>query len=108
MKTSRIALIHATPIAIEPIRAAFTQLWPEARVTHMLEDSLAPDLAAAGRIGGRMTDRFTALASVAVLDGGRCRADPGTSGTQGRYEATLGRSALKADAARELRAHARA
>ena len=50
----RIALIHATPIAIEPIRAAFTQLWPEARVTHLLEDSLAPDLVAAGRIDGEI------------------------------------------------------
>jgi Asp/Glu/hydantoin racemase len=62
MKTRRIALIHATPIAIEPIRAAFTQLWPQARVTHLLEESLAPDLAAAGRIDDRMIDRFAALA----------------------------------------------
>jgi Asp/Glu/hydantoin racemase len=62
MKTPRIALIHATPIAIEPIRAAFTQLWPQAQVTHLLEDSLAPDLAAAGAIDQRMIERFVTLA----------------------------------------------
>jgi Asp/Glu/hydantoin racemase len=65
MKTPRIALIHATPLAIEPIRAAFIELWPRARVTHLLEDSLAPDLAAAGRIDDRMIDRFGALTQYA-------------------------------------------
>ena len=62
MENPRIALIHATPIAIEPIRAAFGELWPRARVTHLLEDSLAPDLAAAGRIDDSLIERFCALA----------------------------------------------
>ena len=46
MTAPRIALIHATPLAIEPIVNAFRRLWPQARTTNVLEDSLAPDLAA--------------------------------------------------------------
>ena len=34
MSAPRIALIHATPVAIEPIVNAFRQLWPEARTTN--------------------------------------------------------------------------
>ena len=48
MTAPRIALIHATPLAIEPIVNAFRRLWPQARTTNVLEDSLAPDLAADG------------------------------------------------------------
>jgi Asp/Glu/hydantoin racemase len=71
MKTPRIALIHATPVAIDPICSAFKQLWPQARVTHLLDDSLASDLAAAGRIDETMIDRFGTLAQYAE----RCGAD---------------------------------
>ena len=62
MSAPRIALIHATPVAIEPIVAAFRTLWPQARTTNLLEDSLAPDLAAAGRLTEAMIDRFVTLA----------------------------------------------
>jgi len=58
----RIALIHATPVAIAPIVDAFKQLWPEARTTNLLEDSLAPDLAADGRLTDAMIERFLTLA----------------------------------------------
>lgn len=58
----RISLIHATPLAVEPINAAFKRLWPQARMTNLLEDSLAPDLAAEGRISERMVERFIELA----------------------------------------------
>ena len=61
MTTPRIALIHATPLAIEPIVAAFRRLWPQARTTNLLEDSLAPDLAADGRLTDRMIERFLTL-----------------------------------------------
>ena len=37
MTALRIALIHATPLAIDPIKEAFTRLWPEARTTHLLD-----------------------------------------------------------------------
>ena len=65
MTAPRIALIHATPVAMQPIGEAFKQLWPTARVTHLLEDSLAADLAAEGRLTERMIERFVALARYA-------------------------------------------
>jgi Asp/Glu/hydantoin racemase len=65
MSSPRIALIHATPVAIEPIVNAFQRLWPEARTTNLLEDSLAADLAAAGRLTEPMIERFVTLARYA-------------------------------------------
>jgi Asp/Glu/hydantoin racemase len=62
MKTSRIALIHATPVAIEPIGEAFRRLWPEAQTTNLLDDSLATDLSRDGCITQNMTGRFIDLA----------------------------------------------
>lgn len=62
MQSPRIALIHATPVAIEPIVDAFKQLWPEARTTNLLEDSLSADLAAEGRLTEEMIGRFVTLA----------------------------------------------
>ena len=62
MQNPRIALIHATPVAIDPIVAAFNRLWPAARTTSLLEDSLAPDLAADGQLTDRMIERFVTLA----------------------------------------------
>lgn len=71
MSSPRIALIHATPVAIDPIVDAFRKLWPEARTTNLLEDSLAPDLAADGRLTDEMIERFVTLARYAH----RCGAD---------------------------------
>src|SRR5688572_27762262 len=62
MTSPRIALIHATPVAIEPIVSAFKQLWPDARTTNLLEDSLSADLAAEGRLTAEMIERFVNLA----------------------------------------------
>ncbi|MEO0498451.1 MAG: hypothetical protein AAF141_13970 [Pseudomonadota bacterium] len=39
----RIALIHATRIAITPIEGAAGRLWPEADTITMLEESLSVD-----------------------------------------------------------------
>lgn len=65
MLKPRIALIHATPVAIEPIVATFKRLWPEARTTNLLEDSLSADLAATGRLDDEMVERFITLARYA-------------------------------------------
>lgn len=62
MNTPRIALVHATPLAVEPINAAFRQLWPEALATNLLDDSLAPDLVREGGITERVIERFVTLA----------------------------------------------
>ncbi len=62
MDHPRIALIHATPLAVEPINAAFKALWPAATTTNLLDDSLAPDLVKEGGITERVIDRFVTLA----------------------------------------------
>lgn len=58
----RIALIHATPVALEPIAEAFRAEWPEARTTNLLDDSLSQDVAADGRLTPSMHRRFCDLA----------------------------------------------
>jgi len=50
------------PVAIEPTVSAFRELWPAARVTNLLDDALAPDLAAAGSITPAMNERFITIA----------------------------------------------
>lgn len=69
MTAKRIFLIHATPVAIEPINEAFQRLWPEAQISNLLEDSLSRDLAAAGCITEQLKLRFLALAQYAVQAG---------------------------------------
>jgi hypothetical protein len=66
MPRPRIALIHATPVAMAPIREAFEAGWPEASITHLLDDSLSTDLAAAGSLTERLLERFVALARYSV------------------------------------------
>src|SRR5690606_4295531 len=65
----RIALIHATPIAMEPIRQAFESGWPEAEAVNLLEDSLSPDRAKSRDIPDELTERFVALTRYARLMG---------------------------------------
>lgn len=58
----RIALIHALKHSIVPVEEAFARLWPEARTTNLLDDSLSADLARQGVLDDAMTDRFLSLA----------------------------------------------
>jgi hypothetical protein len=44
-KQPRIALIHATPLAIDPIKQAFAKMLPNAELVNILDDSLAKDRA---------------------------------------------------------------
>jgi Asp/Glu/hydantoin racemase len=62
MTAPRIAIVHAVAVSMAPIRQAFARLWPEARTTNLLEDSLSADLAAAGRITPAIVERFLTLA----------------------------------------------
>lgn len=71
MPAPRIALVHAMPVAIEPVATVFREMWPRAHTTNLLEDSLAPDLAAAGSITPAIVERIVALARY----GERCGAD---------------------------------
>ncbi len=68
--TVRIALIHALIHSIEPINAAFDQLWPDCTRMNLLDDSLSADLAASSAgLDAAMTDRFLALATYAIGTG---------------------------------------
>lgn len=65
--TTHIALIHAMSHSRAPIEAAFAELWPEARLTNLLDDSLPSDLARTGSLDGRMTKRFLMLGRYAAF-----------------------------------------
>src|SRR5581483_9823330 len=69
--TLRIALIHATPVAIEPIESAFRTHWPEAELMNVLDDSLSRDRARSLDIAPEMIARFERLARYAHDYGAR-------------------------------------
>lgn len=54
------------PVAIEPVAYVFRELWPQARVTRLLDDSLPADLTAAGSITPAMVERFITIARAAT------------------------------------------
>jgi len=63
---ARIALIHATALAVEPIASAFARHWPQAQRMNLLDDSLSVDHAAAhGQLTPAMVQRFDDLAHYA-------------------------------------------
>jgi aspartate/glutamate racemase len=66
---TRIALIHALAHSPGPINAALARDWPEAERMNLLDDSLSADLARAGQLDDRMTQRFIALADYAAGTG---------------------------------------
>lgn len=68
-KTNRIALIHATPIAMQPVSEAFRTHWPDAEVTNLLDDSLSPDLEREGKLSHSMMKRFQELADYVIGNG---------------------------------------
>lgn len=68
-KAPRIALVHATPVAVDPVRTAFAGLWPEAEIVNILDDSLSPDRARTPALDPAFFDRFDRLADYAVSIG---------------------------------------
>jgi Asp/Glu/hydantoin racemase len=44
----RIVLLHATPVAMDPINAAMASIWPEAEAVNLLDDGLTIDRAKDG------------------------------------------------------------
>lgn len=62
MTAPRIALIHATPLAMAPIAQAFARHWPQAQCQHLLDDRLSQDRARDGELTPAMTQRFVDLA----------------------------------------------
>jgi Asp/Glu/hydantoin racemase len=57
-KPPRIVLLHATPVAMDPIRAAFERNWREVELVNLLDDGLSIDRAKEDDISKAMIDRF--------------------------------------------------
>jgi hypothetical protein len=62
----RIALIHATPLSLDPIHAAFREAWPAPTLADLLDASLSADLARDGTLTPAMIGRFQALGDYVV------------------------------------------
>lgn len=69
MMTPHIRLISATAISIEPVQQAFQALWPEARLSNLLDDSLLDDLRTAGHLTPAITRRIDQLATLSAEAG---------------------------------------
>lgn len=74
--TPRIVLISALAQSPGPAMAAMREAWPQAHASNLLDDSLAADLAAAGRLSAAMMARFLTLGRYAACPGG----EPVTAG----------------------------
>jgi Asp/Glu/hydantoin racemase len=61
MSAPRIVLLHATPVAMEPVQMAFKALWPEAQLVNLLDDALSPDRARDKDLTPAMIDRFASF-----------------------------------------------
>ena len=57
------------PVAVDPVAHVFKEQWPQARVTHLLDDSLPADLTAAGGITSAIVERFITLAKYGEASG---------------------------------------
>lgn len=57
----RIVLLHATPVAMQPVQTAFRHLWPEAELVNLLDDSLSPDRAKEANLSETLVERFVNL-----------------------------------------------
>src|SRR5215471_15820329 len=66
---TRIALVHATPAAVDPIKAAFAEDWPEPDLVNLLDDSLSRDRALAADLTDDMYRRFDTLGRYALSVG---------------------------------------
>jgi Asp/Glu/hydantoin racemase len=67
--TIRIVLLHATPIAMQPIQLAFLHRWPDAEIVNLLDDGLTIDRARESDLSDKMIDRFVSLGRYAYSIG---------------------------------------
>lgn len=72
MPGPRIALIHALLDSLEPSWKAFAELWPEAQLVNLMDDSLSRDLAAeGGKITPAINSRIIDLGRYAYAGGAK-------------------------------------
>src|SRR5215470_18214481 len=64
--SKRIALIHATPVAMQPVVEAFRHGWPDVDTLNLLDDALSIDLARAGTLNEALRQRIATLATYAI------------------------------------------
>jgi Asp/Glu/hydantoin racemase len=64
-----VAMVHATPAAIAPAVAAFTERFPEAGLWHLLDDRLVSDAEAAGGLVAPLRRRMLSLIGHAISGG---------------------------------------
>jgi aspartate/glutamate racemase len=56
---TRIVLFHATPVAMDPVKAAMASLWPEAEAVNLLDDGLTIDRTKEGdELSEALIERF--------------------------------------------------
>jgi Asp/Glu/hydantoin racemase len=58
---TRIVLLHATPVAMAPIQAAFAERWPEAETVNLLDDGLSLDRGREEELSEAMIERFVSF-----------------------------------------------
>ncbi|WP_087487269.1 aspartate/glutamate racemase family protein [Tatumella citrea] len=56
--TKSIVLLHATPVAMQPITEAMQALWPEATAIHLLDEGLSLERAKSPQLTPALADRF--------------------------------------------------
>jgi len=64
--SKRIALIHATPVAMQPVMEAFRHGWTDVDTFNVLDDALGVDLARAGTLNEALQQRIATLAAYAT------------------------------------------
>jgi len=69
MANKRVVLIHAVPVAIQPILDAFKEGWPEAEVSNLLDDGLTGALSREGGLTSHIVQRICDLATYAAKTG---------------------------------------
>ena len=62
----RIFLVHAVDVSMAPASNSFKKLWPEASIVNLLDESLAIDMLADGKMTPRMVERFARLGQYCV------------------------------------------
>lgn len=65
----RIVLLHATPVAMAPIQAAFSERWAEAETINLLDDGLSLDRSREDELSDRMIERFVSFGRYAHQTG---------------------------------------
>jgi hypothetical protein len=66
MRSPRIFLVHAVDVSMAPASTSFKQQWPEANIINVLEESLAVEMLADGKMTPRMIERFSRLGQYCV------------------------------------------